>query len=303
MPRILSAIDIGSNTVHLLVAEVGNGGSLRRIENRSEWLSLGEDVARTGRIPDPKLAFLAELLRNYEVLAKQCRAVSTYVFATEAMRSAENGIEAIDLLHRDTGIRVNVIDASTEAAFSLAGVSLDYRCADEFLLLEVGGGSAQAAFCRDGELTRQWSIPIGTGRISGVANLGDPPTSGQISVAKKFIEERIADSRISDSCGRVVASGGIARGLIRALHPDGEKFVAREELDYLRWACQRLTHAQIGQRFGVKPKRAAAMLAGTLVFGALLEKFGAESMYVSEYGVREGAILLQAQVNGEAWLG
>lgn len=303
MPPIFAAIDIGSNTVHLLVAEVCKNGQLRRIDNRSEWLSLGEDVARLGRIPDEKATLLVQLLRNYEVVARQSRAGRPYVFATEAMRSAENGLETLDRLNRETGLKVHLIDARTEAAYSLAGVALDWNRSGEFVLLEVGGGSVQAALCRAHELEKQWSIPIGTGKVSGIANLNNPPTESQIASARRFIEEKIDEADLELANEAIVASGGIARGFVRALHPDGEKWVAKEEIAYLNWSCQRLTHEQIVQRFGVKPKRAAAMFAGTLVYGALLDKLGAEGMFVSEYGVREGAILLQAKTNGEAWLG
>lgn len=303
MPRILAAIDIGSNTVHLLVAELLKNGTLRRIDNRSEWLSLGEDVTRTGRIPPAKADMLVQLLRNYEIVATQSRAPRPYVFATEAMRSAENGVETLERIRNETGLDVEVIDAATEAAYSLAGVSLDCDCEGQFLLLEVGGGSAQVAVCQHGELNSQWSIPIGTGRIAGAVSLGDPPTDVQVEAARELIALRMDEAGLEGTFDFVVASGGIARGFVRALHPDGEKWIAKEEIDYVQWACQRLTHQQIGLRFGVKPKRAAAMLAGALVYGELLERFGAKGMFVSEYGVREGAILLRAKASGEAWLG
>jgi exopolyphosphatase/guanosine-5'-triphosphate,3'-diphosphate pyrophosphatase len=93
----------------------------------------------------------------------------------------------------------------------------------------------------------------------------------------------------------VVASGGVIRGLWRAVHPDGEKKVFREELEFLRWTTARMPVDRIGSRFGVKQRRAQTLLPGSLVYLALMEKFGVSEITVSEFGVREGAILEMAK--------
>ena len=97
-----------------------------------------------------------------------------------------------------------------------------------------------------------------------------------------------------------MASGGVARGLWRALHPDGEKRLHRAELEYLAWSVQRLTIDRAINRFGVKAKRVGTLLPGAMVYLALMERFDLTEMSVSEFGVREGAILEMARGKVEA---
>jgi len=96
--------------------------------------------------------------------------------------------------------------------------------------------------------------------------------------------------------------GGVARGLWRALHPDGEKRLALAEIEYLIWATERLSTERIIERFNVKPKRAGTLLPGALVYLALMRKFGVAELAISEFGVREGAILNMAKglIKGQA---
>ena len=114
--------------------------------------------------------------------------------------------------------------------------------------------------------------------------------------AQTYIQETLdgCDMR-SVSSPNAIVSGGVARGLWRAIHPDGDKKLAREEIDYLIWASERLSIERLIERFNVKPKRAGTLLPGALVYQALMEKFGLSEVMVSEFGVREGAILEMAK--------
>jgi exopolyphosphatase/guanosine-5'-triphosphate,3'-diphosphate pyrophosphatase len=93
-------------------------------------------------------------------------------------------------------------------------------------------------------------------------------------------------------CSRFVASGGVARGIWRALHPDGDPNVAVRELEYIEWACSKLSTKQIVQRFRVKEQRAETLYAGSVLYRLLMERLQHRSMRVSTFGVREGAVLM-----------
>jgi len=143
--RILSAIDIGSNTVHLLVGEVNVDG-VRKIQDSSEWLSLGEMVGRD-RIISPALQQqLVLTLNTFKQLASENGAEGVYVFATEAIRKSSNSKEVLKLIQKATGLTVDVVSGRREAELGLRGALLDTRSAS-FLLADVGGGSAQIARC------------------------------------------------------------------------------------------------------------------------------------------------------------
>jgi exopolyphosphatase/guanosine-5'-triphosphate,3'-diphosphate pyrophosphatase len=290
MPRILATADIGSNTCHLLVAST-DGTRLQRLVNETEWLSLGEIVTREGIIPEPLTQKLLNTVENFQRLADAQRAEKFYVFATEAMRLATNHTQVVEEIFQKTGVQVDIITPVREVELSLRGVQLDSPTVGPTLLIEVGGGSAQIARCEDGKTTHQISLPLGSGRLIGEVGLTHPPSVGQLTALNAWIEKKLRPCHAFPSVSHVVSSGGLARGLIRALHPDGERTVHQEELEYAIWVASKHPVETLMARFGVKYKRAATLLPGAAVYLATLKVFRHVSMKVSDYGVREGAIL------------
>lgn len=290
MGRVLAAADIGSNTAHLLVAET-DGKTLREVENISEWLSLGEIVSRERCIPADSERRLVTALRRFQQMANVHKAESLYLFATEAMRLAVNHEEVMDRLHRALGVKIDLISPEREAFLSLRGVMLDSTGEVPLLLAEVGGGSAQVARYDGIRITHEKSLPLGSGKLIASLGLTMPTTIGQLSALQRLVDGHAESCRSFGEVRRVVASGGVARGFLRALHPDGRRDIHARELEYVAWAASRLSVSEIVLRFRVKPKRAATLVPGAAVFAALLKTFAQTEMLVSEYGVREGAIL------------
>jgi exopolyphosphatase/guanosine-5'-triphosphate,3'-diphosphate pyrophosphatase len=295
MAKILAAADIGSNTAHLLVAAT-DGDIVMRIDNLNEWISLGEVVARTGHIPKEHADQLVGALVEFRKLVEAKRADRFYVFATEAMRAAKNHPAVLKRIKSETGIVVDVISPQKEAEYSFRGVRLDTKEIDPDIVFEVGGGSAQVAIVESGEIISETSLSLGTGKLLAESGIQNPCTTGARKAAEDYIESALksCDLQVHKS-PKGVASGGVARGLWRALHPDGEKRLVRAEIEYLIWATERLSLERIIERFNVKPKRAGTLLPGALVYLALMRKFGVEELAISEFGVREGAILNMAK--------
>lgn len=290
MTRILAAADIGSNTAHLLIAAT-NGDSLVRVDNTNEWIPLGEVVSTKGYIPPDVTQQLISAVKEFRRLSKDKSAEQLYVFATEGMRVAENHDAVLGAIKSEAGVSVEIISPAREAELSFRGIQLDCRDYPTDLMFEVGGGSAQIARVSDGHLVSSESLRLGTGRIIASAGLRSPATDDMMAAAQTTIEQSLDTLRLSGTFSNAVLSGGVGRGLWRALHPDGDKVLHREEIAYLLWSSQRLTVEQISTRFRVKPKRAGTLLPGALVYLALMDRFGLTHIRVSEYGIREGAIL------------
>lgn len=291
MRMTLAAADIGSNTVHLLIAST-DGRSIKRITNESEWLSLGEVVSRGGLVPRSVEDRLVATLRRYAQLVNDARCRRFYIFATEAMRMATNHARIFDRIQATIDAPVELIDPLREAQLSARGCVLDTSGPDPMLLVEVGGGSAQVAWCRNGVVERDASLPLGTGRLIATTGLTAPANTDQIESLSNQIEASI-ESAITNwpPVARVVACGGVARGMVRALHPDGEPTINQRELDFLGWSAGRLNVESIMCRYGVKEKRAMTLLPGSMIFDAILRTFNIDELTVSAFGVREGAIL------------
>lgn len=290
MPRRYAAADIGSNTVHLLVAEITARGTLRRLVNESEWLSLGEKVSRDGEIKDADADRLLETLSRFQKTADQHQVEGFYVFATEAMRAARNHEQLIQRIRKTLGITVQLISPQREAELSLAGITLDAEKNGAAVLLEVGGGSAQVAYLEAGHIVQEFSLKLGTGRLIADFHLEQPIWPPSIERLERHLAEKI-ESLPKAPGSALIASGGVARGMIRALHPDGDPNLQLFELDFLNRAVMDLELTAITKRFRVKVKRAQTLLPGSSVFRAFLRHFESHHMFVSEFGVREGAVL------------
>jgi len=289
MGRVLATVDIGSNTAHLLVAEA-DSGTVKKILDETNWLSLGEVVGRLRTIPDPLQETLIRTLVEYKRFAQEQGAQSIYVFGTEALRAAGNSSEVLNRVERATGIRVELISGRREAELGLRGTLLDSGAAS-FVLVEVGGGSAQVAQCTRKRIKEEASLPLGTGTLIAKMGLTSPCDYAHLKRTQRFVQEALDQADLLDESGPIVASGGVARGLWRALHPDGDRVLNLEELNYLIWSTQRLSDEQICSRFQVKPKRALTLLPGAIVYRQVLERAGQEEMTISRFGVREGALL------------
>lgn len=297
MARIFAAADIGSNTVHLLVGAT-DGELVTRIDNLSEWVGLGEVVARAGHISPERTEHLLQALKECRRVATSRKAEAVYVFATEAMRSASNHEEVLEKIRKGTGIKVEIISPQREVELSIQGAKLD--CDDDRpeMFFEVGGGSAQVALLKRGKAVEHLSLPLGTGRVIAASGLENPCPLQALNKAERYISGVLDPVTFGRPKKMIaVASGGVARGLWRAVHPDGEKTIFARELEYLQWSAARLSVDRIGSRFGVKQRRAQTLLPGSMVYRALMEKFGVTEITVSEFGVREGAILEMARGN------
>ncbi|QYK59539.1 MAG: hypothetical protein KF884_05495 [Fimbriimonadaceae bacterium] len=294
MNQTYAAADIGSNTVHLLVARLDEKGRLHRIENDSVWLSLGEIVSRLGEIPETNVQELVTTLKRFRDMARDRGAESIYVFATEAVRRAVNHEAALAKIEAQIGLLVDLISPERESALGLAGVLLDLPQPGQFVMAETGGGSMQVASCDGADVIWSVSLPLGTGFLIDQAKIDQPCSPDQEARVRQIIDEAF-EALGSGESRPVVACGGVSRGLWRALHPDGERTLHREELRFLAWDAARLDVPTIVRRYSVKVKRASTLFPGALVYHKLLDWAGQQSMSVSEFGVREGAVLQMAQ--------
>ncbi len=294
MAKVFAAADIGSNTLHLLVSEA-SGKGLRRMVNESEWLSLGEIVSREGVIPELLIERLVEILKGFKRTAEAAKAESFYVFATEAMRRADNCASVLKRVKAAVGIEIELISPQREAELGLRGALMDTHPLSPHLMVETGGGSVQAACCRGHDILQESSLPIGTGVLIAAAQAVYPVRPSQVERMRLMIAEAL-EGQVDDAMNvrSMIACGGVARGIWRAMHPDGARMIHVEELKFLAWDVTRLDLPSIALRYGVKAKRAGTLLPGALIYEAFLHRFSLEEFEVSQFGVREGAILEMA---------
>jgi len=293
MIRTFAAADIGSNTAHLLVGAT-DSELVMRIDNFNEWIPLGEVVTLNRKIPKDIVSQLVDTVREFKRIASGRQCEGLYVFATEGMRVAENHEAVLKKIRSETSVEVEIISPQREAELSLRGMLLDTRHYGVDMMFEVGGGSAQIGRVLRNNLVESESMPMGTGRLIAQFGMRNPCPDYALVAAENYIDAMLEKSSVLGPAKMAVASGGVARGLWRALHPDSEKVLTMEEIDYVIWSASRLPVERIAVRFGVKQKRAGTLLTGAVIYRALMRKFGVREIVVSEFGIREGAILEMA---------
>ena len=299
--RVLSpqaVIDVGSNTIHLLVGEVENGAVLP-VTGEKVSARLGAGVDGTGRIEEGRISLAAEAIKLFGMVSKMNGAPGPTVLATSAVRDAENGPELVEEVRRTSGLAMRLISGEEEADLGFRGAvsALGERYAWEApaLVVDLGGGSAQLIL---GDATegadKQISLPLGSNRTTERFSAGDRPDPKELKTLRKAAREMLPGWKLPKRTA-VVAIGGSARAILK---------VTRDELtaERLKDLAEELTKrptAILAREEGLAPERARVLPAAAATLAAVLERYEKSSLIVARGGIREGAILALAEEAGD----
>lgn len=307
----LAAIDLGSNSFHLLIVEQREGGRFEPLAKEKEMLRLGDAVARTGRI-GPDLADRAvETLRLFQQMIAASDVDHTVACATAAIRDAEDGSELVDRILADCGLQVKVVSGQREAALIFravsAAVAIDPGPA---LAADLGGGSLELMVGDHQRLAWATSLPLGVGRLRARI-VDDPPSEADRRRLEHVVgrELDVARRRLSAMPVRMlIASSGTLLMLVRmaAAVEWGNVPTSVNQLEVPRRAIEEVhrrlwstTAAQRARLEGIDANRIDLAPAGSLVALALLDLARVDAIVASEWAMREGMILEICQRLGE----
>lgn len=302
MSRI-AALDLGSNSFHLLVAEISPRG-VRRLVNRKIRVGLAEPVAETGALGEEACQRARDAVAELVAAARSTEPTAMHAVATDALRGASDGpglVAELEALHE---LSVRVLDGREEADLSLRGMAaaVEREPGTELLGIDLGGGSVELAL---GDVTgarATQSLPLGPGRVAG--RVGDPPEPEVLAALAEEITAATAallhDAGELAGPVRVVGTAGTLRDLGRAtLGIAGQPVPSRigglkVPRDWVVDAQAQLSAVALGDRLelpGVRPKRAAHLpTAGALAI-AVLDAVGAAELILSHWGLREGVLI------------
>ena len=176
---VVAAIDIGSNTIKLTVARLGERPPVI-IESRAEVVRLSKDLIHTGRIREDRLERAVEVLTDLTARTRGLGARWIEAVATEATRAASNGQDFLDRVRDATGVEVQVISGSEEAELTAEGVLAQIDASGRVLIVDIGGGSTELIETRDGATLHSVSIPVGSGRMTDLYVVSDPPAESEL---------------------------------------------------------------------------------------------------------------------------
>jgi exopolyphosphatase/guanosine-5'-triphosphate,3'-diphosphate pyrophosphatase len=284
---MVGVIDVGSNTVRLVVAD-GD----RQLLSRREMLHLGADVELHGSIPAEKLAAAARLVGSYAEAARAAGAVEIAVLITSPGRQAENGNELLDAIWAAAGCPTRILSAAEEARLGFAG-ALDVASPPTRRLVavvDVGGGSAQVVVgTRRGGPEWLRSIDLGSQRLTSRLLDSDPPGRAAIAAARAEAA-RYVDELEPPEPRLALAVGGSARALKRIA---GGR-LSRDDLERALALLAETPAAELVRRFGIDADRVGTLPAGAVILTELQSRL-ATPLRVVRGGVREGALLELSQ--------
>jgi exopolyphosphatase/guanosine-5'-triphosphate,3'-diphosphate pyrophosphatase len=301
MPRY-AAIDIGSNSIRMMAAEVFPGAPTRILAQDRQVVRLGESVFRNGVISGQAmelacsaLARMAEQYRTFEVLG--VRAV-----ATSAVRDSRNQSEFLERAAASVGSPVEIISGREEARLIHLGVHARWPHPDKrALLVDIGGGSAEIIFSESGQMREAVSRPVGAVRLREMFLKNDPPAERELRQMDEYIAEKLAPafSRIDGHrWDRSIITSATASAVLCAIHriPRARREQAdrkRASAAQVRALYRKLSELNISARrkmTGIGPSRAEIIVPGICVLLRIMEGFELPSAWFSTAGVRDGII-------------
>jgi exopolyphosphatase/guanosine-5'-triphosphate,3'-diphosphate pyrophosphatase len=298
-PRRLAAVDIGSNTVHALVADVDDEGGLHEVGHYLEMPELGARIDRTGRIGPVGTAVVLEALDSVISQARGPGYEYLVAGATGAVREAPDGPELLSMAASLLGAPVHLISEEREAQLSFLGVASAHRVPGEWVMADLGGASTEVVDARDDRIVRWASLPVGSGALA-LRYLSDPPVPGERQALREEARSALAEAPPSTS-SRLVVTGGTAGNLPLVLSEDDPPTrLGTDELARAQAILDSAPIADLAEDHDVSPSRLRALRGGVELLRLLLQHYDATLFEVSYQGLRHGMILAYV-AHGDAW--
>ncbi|MBI4511098.1 MAG: Ppx/GppA family phosphatase [Deltaproteobacteria bacterium] len=301
----LATIDIGTNSILLLVVDLSAEGDARVLEDRCRIERLGHGVDRTGLLDDASIQRALEALREYAGVIRAHDVDTVAAVATQALREVRNGVKFLGPAQEILGAPVEVITGRREAELAFRAVMQSFPQLSEgpLVVCDIGGGSTELIVGRQGVVESLVSLPVGSVRMTERFLSSDPPSTDQAHDMIRRIDEELAKAPLPGPAplvgvaGTVTTLAAVSIGLepYEADRVQGMRLrsteVERQVGEYLR-----LPVAKRRKMKGLEPKRADVIPAGAAILARVMARMGAREVIVSDRGIRWGLALERASI-------
>jgi len=301
MPRY-AAIDIGSNSIRMMAAEVDRNGRFEVLAEDRQVTRLGESVFRTGSIDEAAMRNVLAVLERMKQAYSRLGILAMRAVATAAVRDASNGEEFLARASEVLGEPVEMISGLEEARLIHLGVETRWpHPGQRILILDIGGGSAEVIDAESGQLRAAVSRPLGAVRLQEVFLRHDPPLVEELARMQEFIAEKLhaVKRKIPPAAfARVIGTSASASAIVCAANRIPR--TRRQEADrrrvtaaQLRRLYRDLSSMTVDERrqvTGIGPRRAEIIVPGVAVMLAVVEMYQARQLYYCSAGVRDGIL-------------
>ena len=291
---LCAAIDIGSNTTRVLVAEPREG-QLRTVMEQRTYTRIGKSARRNGSIKEDKIAEIAQTVATQVRLAEEVGAEALKTVATAAIREADNRDQVVGEIKRVAGVDVEVLSEHEEGRLAFVGATktLGHPTSGEIGVVDVGGGSTEVI---TGTIARGvgkvHSFTIGSGSLADSFLSSDPPSPSELRAVREHIAEFFEDAELSRP-EQAVAVGGSATSLRKVVGA----VLEYETLERAMRIFATDEVVEVARRFELDPTRVRILPTGVLLLEKLSELL-AQPLQIGKGGLREGVILDLLNGNG-----
>ncbi|MEU0544079.1 Ppx/GppA phosphatase family protein [Nocardia sp. NPDC005978] len=299
----LGVLDVGSNTVHLLVVDAHRGGHPMPMSSTKATLRLSESMDDQGRITPGGSARLIATVAEFASIAKTSGCVELMAFATSAVREATNSEEVLARVRAETGVKLKVLSGADEARHTFLAVRRWYGwSAGRILNLDIGGGSLEMSNGADEVPDTALSLQLGAGRLTRDWLHHDPPGKRRVAVLRDWLDaELVLPSKQLLEAGRpdlAVGTSKTFRSLARltgsapsSAGPRVRRTLTSSSLRQLIAFISRMTAADRAELEGVSSDRSQQLVAGALVAEASMRALSLDTLEICPWALREGLIL------------
>lgn len=297
----IAAIDVGTNSIHMIVAEVSRRGTYKVVDREKEMVQLGLSSLDGEPLTDEAVERGVMTIARMAEIAKRWEAAEIVAVATSAVREAPNRREFLRLVREGSGVKVRVISGEEEADYIFRAVRSAVDIGDSTAItIDIGGGSAEVIVGTESEIYFTASEPLGSLRLAQRFKLTDKPDDDDLAACRRYVADRAA--RIRKKVKRLGVDIAIGTsGTILALASicsDGDgnatgsalKELDRQILAAMIPTLAAMTAKERSEKFGIDDKRAATIVAGALALEAILSALSIPSLLACPVAIREGII-------------
>ncbi|MBU3687775.1 MAG: Ppx/GppA family phosphatase [Mycobacterium sp.] len=313
----LGVLDVGSNTVHLLVVDAHRGGHPTPMSSTKASLRLAESMDDSGKLTRRGAGKLIETVDEFAKIAASSGCSDVMAFATSAVRDAKNSEEVLARVRSETGVDLQVLSGADESRLTFLAVRRWYGwSAGRITNLDIGGGSLELSTGVDEAPDVALSLPLGAGRLTREWLPDDPPGRRRVAMLRDWLDTELADAtRAVRDVGPpdlAVGTSKTFRSLARltgaapsAAGPRVKRTLTANGLRQLIAFISRMTSSDRAELEGVSAERAPQIVAGALVAEATMRALSLEWVDICPWALREGIILrrLDSEADGTALVG
>jgi exopolyphosphatase/guanosine-5'-triphosphate,3'-diphosphate pyrophosphatase len=298
-PPTSAALDLGSNSVHLLVARADPEGRPLTLLDVSHQAPIGRTVVTTGELGAELREELVATVADYVDQARALGSTTMLLLGTEAVRRASDAIALATQLQAVTGIPVTVLDRTTEGLLTLLGVT-GGRVLPSLAVVDIGGGSTEVTMLGPDGQPVVGVVPVGSAHLALAHIHHDPVTDAEIATLRAASRTHVAALDVPRP-ERAIVAGGSGTNVSRLLGRERTTPIDRAAIEEGFALLRAHPAEELAARTGLTVRRVGQLAAGLAIDEALFERLGLEIAEVSDASLREGA-LIATWTAGDAWL-